>query len=528
MGEKNQLKKHHSGQIDLDVKKIELEEINYDLDSDQELEANSELIKYEFNMIELPFFTKDCNIDDGKARKYIFSEKNKSYMMITPSGAPGLISNKIPQEFDEKIFYGILKLSREQNSQEVITDYFTLAKVSGVNYNHLERIKDSIQRLRNCKIEFNNLFYNAASKGKMDGNQDFNILQGKEEYTFKETQKLSHEKKEHYRKYFRNSKINEILVLTLANKVYNNIEHKGFLYFNQKELLEIDNATARKLFLLVTKWHGWEKTDTIKRSCRFLASRIPLSWEKSNIPGTVNVIEKAAAILKRKNLITDFILTRNKPLANSYVEFFFNEKRDRLIDYNLKAAMVTTGHEGLVIDAVEDEFLDDRQATIFDVPSMQGVEVFLNLLPEESRTEANRRTIEKHVLKGDAYIRSNILYTEKNCTGNFDAYLSKSLKDNWAGNIKKPQEDPPSSIEAESVPEEIHHPDENYREQAEEIYRNATPEKLEKYHSEAVKSSYYRFMLKDRVDKGEIKNEDALKEVSLVLIIGSLEKQRSE
>ena len=68
----------------------------------------------------------------------------------------------------------------------------------------------------------------------------------------------------------------------------------------------------------------------------------------------------------------------------------------------------------------------------------------------------------------------------------------------------------------------------NYRKQAEEIYGSATPEELEKYHGEAVKTSYFRFMLKDKVDKGEIKQEDALKEVSIVLIIGGLEKQKSE
>jgi len=355
MVKNNQLKKQDSGQVDSDVLMIETEEINYDLDSDPEF--NSELIKYEMNMIELPFFTKDCNVADGKARKYIFSERDNSYMKVTPRGDPDLISNKIPQEFDEKIFYGILKLSREQNSKEIVTDYFTLAKVSGVKYNHLERIKDSIQRLRHCNVEFNNMFYNAELKAKMDGNHDFSILQDKQEYTFKKVQNFPENKRKIYEKQFRNSKISEILILTLADYVYKNIEHKGFLYFNQKELLNIKNATARKTYLLITKWQGWEKKLTIKRACRFLASRIPLSWEKSNIPGTLNVLEKAATLLKRKKLIRDFYLTRTKPLANSYIEFCFSDQTNKVIEFNKKAASVTTGHENMAMAGFEDEII---------------------------------------------------------------------------------------------------------------------------------------------------------------------------
>jgi hypothetical protein len=526
MAKKKEVVKRNSGQETSDVKMIEIEEINYNLDSDPELEANSELIKYEFNMIELPFFTKDKNVGDGKAKKYIFSEKDKSYMKITPSGDTDLISNKIPQEFDEKIFYGILKLSREQESKTVITDYFTLAKVSGVHYNDMKRIKDSIQRLRNCKIEMNNLFYNATIKGKMDGNQDFNILQDKEEYTFKEMQKLPEEKKEHYRKYFRNSKISEILVMTLADKVYKNIEHKGFLYFNQKELLEINNATARKLFLLITKWQGWEKKLSIKRSCRFLASRIPLSWEKTNIPGTINVIESAVNQLKSKNLINNFILSRTKPLSNSYIEFYFNDASGgRLYDYNYKAAGVTTGHEGLVINAVTDEFLDERQTTLFSDMTEEQFDGTMRLLPEQYRTEVNADLLRAFSSKGKEYLITSIEYAKKNYKENFDAYLRMTLEKDWAKGerekqgleIKKEKEEKQKSADDS----------ERLRQSAEHIYNKMKSPELEKMHQEAERSSYYRFVLKDKVEKEEMTLDDALKEASIVLISGRIDKKQN-
>ncbi len=516
MSDKKQLVKQGSGQIDEDVRVIETEEINYDLDSDTELESNLELIKYEFNMIELPFFTKDKKVADGKARKYIFSEKDNSYMRVIPSGDKELISNKIPQEFDEKVFYGILKLSREQNSKEVVTDYFTLAKVSNVHYNDLGRIKDSLERLRRSVIEINNLFYDAIKRARSDGKEEFNILQYKKEYTFKETFELPEEKREKYRKYFRNSKINEILVLTLADNVYKNIEYKGFLYFNQKELLEINNATARKIFLLITKWQGWEKKSSIKRSCRFLASRIPLSWETKNISSSINTMESACNTLKERNLIDGFILIRTKPVSNSYIEFFFDDKRDKIADYNIKAASTTTGHEGMVIDAVQDEFLDDRQASLFDVAGYDKSEEILSLLPADHRTETVKKVLAQYSQASIEYIRSNIKYTLMNCKDNFPAYLNRSLKEDWGVALREKEEQSKKEKEHERKRGEEEEARKKEKDMAVEKAVNAmSEEELRKY---KVKDKYYyRNILEEKVKKGELSEIEAIKDAVKVI-----------
>lgn len=514
----NEVKKLDSGQKDFYVEKIEIEEINYDLDSDPELEENSELIKYEFNMIELPFFTKDKTIEDNKARKYTFSEKDNSYMQIVPSGDPGLISNKIPQEFDEKVFYGILKLSKEQNSREVITDYFTLAKVSEVPYKNLERLKDSLQRLRRTTIEMNNIFYDAFIKKKTDGNQDFNILQNKEEYTFKEVQKFPDDLKWKYQKYFRNSKISEILVLTLADKIYKNIEHKGFLYFNQKELLGIDNATARKLFILIKKWHGWQKKSVIRRSCRFLSSRIPLSWEKKTISSSINTLESACKMLKDKNLILNFALLKTSPVKNSYIEFHFSEESSKLIDYNMKAASVTTGHEEMIIDEIEDEFLDDRQTSIFEIDNKTEFDVLFSTLPEQSRTESNKRILIEHNSKGIEYLRSSIEYAKKNYKDNFDAYLRMTLESDWSKGDREKAAIIKKKTEKEKEKEKTKN--EDLRKSAEKKYNSMTPEEMESLYHETRDSMYFKMVLQKKIDKGEMTEEEALKEAALLVIIG--------
>lgn len=520
---KNNKLPEKKSKIDDDILMIETEEINYDLDSDPELESNHDLIKFEFNMIELPFFTKDKNVENGKARKYIFSEKAKSYMRLIPGGDKELISNKIPQEFDEKIFYGILKLSKEQNSKEVVTDYFTLAKASQVLYNHLDRIKDSLERLRRCTVEMNNLFYDAESRSKFDGKKEFNLLQNKEEYTFKKIQELKPEKREKYKKFFRNSKISEILVLTISDPVYKNIERKGFLYFDTKNLLDIESATARKLFMLITKWHGWEKKPVIKRSCRFLASRIPLSWEKNSIRSSVCSLENACLILKNKSLIQDFILTRTKPADNSYIEFVFARESSRLLDYNIRAASTTTGHEGMIIDVVEDEFLDERQLSLF--PGNMSEEDFMGillLLPEKYRTQLNMDLLKTYSSKGREYLITSIEYAKKNCKENFDAYIKMTLEKDWARGDREHR----AASEKAEMKEQADETDRSVsqKEAAEKIYSDMSEEDLGRIHGEAEGSMYYKFTFKDKVDRGEIDKKEALKEVSLVLISGKIEK----
>ncbi len=435
MVKKNALK-NDSGQEDFKVRMIETEEIDYDLDADIELEKDYSLIKYEFNMVELPFFTKDKKIEEGKARKYTFSKKDESYMRIVPSGDPELISNKIPQEFDEKIFYGILKLSKEQGSKmEIVTDYFTLAKVSGTHYNNLERIKDSLQRLSGCKVELNNLMYSKELRMKVRGNKPFPILEHVHTYTFEQAVEMPESK---YSGYFKNRRINEILVIKFGTYLFQNVQQRGFLYFDQKKLLEISNATARKIYLMATKWNGYEKKNEVKRSCRFIASRIPLSWETKNIGNTVRIIEKSCETLKGMGMIKDYSFIKTKPVSNSFVTLEFDKDHNQVEAYNYKASNTPTGHEDIIIDSVEDEFLvdpveDDRQTTMFDLTEME-----IDPVEEEEKKqkEKTKKIREKaHLIYENLKGENRTKYEEKAKTSKYYKIMLENRINN--GSISK-------------------------------------------------------------------------------------------
>lgn len=483
------------------------------------LQEDSSLIQYEMNMIELPFFSRDKNVGEAVIKKYIFS--GNQYMEVIPSSDKSS-GYKIPQEFDEKIFYAIMQLYRKQGKRKIITTIYELLKLAGYGdrKEEYERAKQSLDRLSGTEYVFSGIMYDKKNNRRIKERVKNTILQ---RYGIREIDDLSDEEKEA----FGREKVNKnVVFLEISSFIEENIEHKGFLYYDAEKLLDVTNSTARKLYLLISKWQGWEKSDTIRRSCRFLASRIPLSWEKSNIPGTVNVLEKAAEELKERQMIGSYYLERKKPLSTSEIIFNFkgaNEtaKTKAIMNANLDLS-TETGHEGIVIDAVRDEFLDDRQATIFDMTTTKGTEDLLNLLPEEYRTETNRKTIERFYAKGSEHIKSNIRYTLKNCNGNFEAYLNKALAGDWAASEREKTEierdkEKKEQIEAEKKTEDL-------RKKATEIYENLKEDDLIKMHREAEHSTYYRFSFEDRVNKGDIKKEDAFKEVSLVLISGRIHK----
>jgi len=448
-----------SGQESYSVIKIQTEEVCYELD--QAIANENDLIQYEFNLIELPFFSKDKKVADGRAKKYIFSKKDDSYIHVVPSGDPSLISNKIPQEMDEKIFYAVLKLSRDQGGKrEVLTDYYTLAKVAGIDYKNLERIKDGLQRLRYTVVKINNLFYSKEKNGLLKGEKlDVGFFQAVDYFTLKDIVDLPDEKKAYYENYFKGRQISELIVITLHEKIYKNMENKGFLYFNQKKLLEIDNAVARKLYLLLTKWHGWEKKDTLRRSCRFLASRVPLSWEPANIHKTIGSLESALNILKEKNLIYSYETMRIKPLTDSFVDVqFANTKDDLVAKYN-QAVSVKTGQENMIIDSIIDspiqtnlfELMQSSDAANTpklaikiqpeEVPILSDYDKLIAMLPVQEQTDFIAGQIKKFFAdKGFDFVESNIDYSLKNAKDNFSGFLIAALFQDFGQTLRLEKE----------------------------------------------------------------------------------------
>lgn len=429
------------------VTPVEEETVNYCLD--ESIEAyNDSLIKYEFNLIELPIFSKNDKIKDHISKKYVFSAKDNSYVRVSPSGIPSLLSNKILQEFDEIIFYAILKMSRAQNSKTVITDIYTLLSEAKIGHHgdSYKRARDSIQRLKHCTIEVSNTFYDAKSR-RAGFTREFNLIQTLDIISFDKLNELSEEEYFKYKKYFNKRKIKDIIVLTINDYIMENIQYKGYLNFDTDALINIKNGTARKLYVLLMKWQGYEKKEKLIRSCRFLASRIPLSFDKKNVSGTLRILDTACAQLKRLKLIKGYRLVRSKPLAESRIDFHFFSIHDHDLVQNPKRKLIwkenqklgaKTGHEDLQIEKVNefdtDEVIDvDFHEKSFELPAF----VKTILPPETCRNPAVVRKImeklDEHGNLGRKYVLEVLEYSMKksNSAKGPDGFILKALDEGW-------------------------------------------------------------------------------------------------
>lgn len=280
-----------------------------------------ESVNYDYNMIMLPIFTVDRRVPGRMGKIYVFSEEQ--YLKVVPSGDPQLISNKILQEFDERVFSAILRIAEYQKSKEVITDYFTLAKIAGVDYHRfLERIRDSIQRLFNCRISFqgisssisllsSTLIFTASNKNDFndcDFSMDDEILKERVIQYVKGKKRLKH-----------------LLVLQLNDFFYSNMQRGEFITVKKDFIFSL-TAVERKLFLILLQ----QRTNSVfakSFSCVFLASRIPLSCKTSSyIAHSINTIQNAAETLKERGLISGYTLTRRKPLKHSSIDFIMLQR----------------------------------------------------------------------------------------------------------------------------------------------------------------------------------------------------------
>ncbi|HNT27153.1 MAG TPA: replication initiator protein A [bacterium] len=418
------------------IPKIVVEEERYNLEKDDSL------IKYEFNFIELPFFTKDDRIGKNVSKKYSFS--GTSYMQVTPSQEEES-GHKIPQDFDEKIFYAILRLYRRYNRKRIVTTIYELLELAGagVSTKDYDRVKESIFRLQGTSIKCSNILYNAEDRKRMSDTQLLKILQYAR---IVKVEDISAKDRADYKERIK-ANMKEVVVVELSDFIERNILAKGYLNYDAEKLIDIANATARKMYLLIEKWRGWEKSDIIRRSCRFLASRIPLSWEDKNVSGSIKSIEKAAQELKIKGLIGDYQLSRAGGVKDTEIIFFFEgataSARAQAIRKRNEEQIQETGHEGIQI---LDVTYDERQSTIFDsngtakdpdlLNEPSELAALIELVPAVSRTKSLQALIARYLKeKGGEYVSSNIEYCRKNAR-DFGGMLPGALQKDFGEGIR--------------------------------------------------------------------------------------------
>lgn len=327
-----------------------LEEEIYDL-SDVE-KGNSDLIRVEMNIIEFPLFTKNKKIQMNQGMKYVFDSDKNKYLEVTP-----VLNGKIPLEYDENIFYALLRIYKKQNlNKKIFFDWGHLLSEANLKYTggNLEKTREALIRMTKTFYTFHNTFYSNPD-GRVLSDEIRTTMFSSRVISFTEAQ----ESREDLLMYFKNKKVKEIVEVTFSDYFYQNIIRKGFIYFDSKELLGINNAVTRNLFMLFTKWRNGK--DFLMCYSKLIASRVPLSWKKENINKSVKIIQRSLDELKEMNLIKDYNFNKKKNYETSYFQIYFDlskhnrhyVKREKTHQENLQITEAITREKNNKIQEAE-------------------------------------------------------------------------------------------------------------------------------------------------------------------------------
>ncbi|MGL4567438.1 MAG: hypothetical protein ACRCU6_02785, partial [Fusobacteriaceae bacterium] len=164
------------------------------------------------------------------------------------------------------------------------------------------------------------------------------------------------------------------------------------------------------------------------------ASRIPLSWKKSNISGTLKLLKEAFENLKTKGVIKEYKFNNENGGANSYFEIWFSQEHNRnyvQVPLELKQQEFKGQSDYEITNQLKENLLEDMP--IIESETTKQVKELLNLMPEKARTlKTLEGKIEKSLKKkGYEYTKGAVLYTAQNAKASFGKYLTETLEKNW-------------------------------------------------------------------------------------------------
>ena len=455
----------------------------------------SPFMKNEITIMDLPICCLNDNIDNGIIREIYFSKEKDKYIRIIPSADPRSISNKVPQAFDGKILDAIFKLATDNNNQTIITDFPALEELAGIPSNNRERVRDSLERWRNCRYEFYNTFYKGSDGNVYRGNLSLNFLSllfigSKEEL---QTATLTQDEKDScWARFSGNKKISLVVVLKLDDDIYKNLHHKsGWLAVNYNILRSFkdkNEMVARFLYKILLKWGGNEKRKNPKWNnkllvnCCNIAASLGLDLKSANIGKTLSSIKTAAGIVKEKGvLIENFKILPTKPkqpLSESVIEFSF---KPGVFDKNKAIERQQTTLDEYLTDSQTKQPGKNNRAAGGGFSA--DVENLFQKIPEKERSENPEKEVKNEINEAlqngkDAdYIILCIYYAVLRQKKGFFKAFKKAIKDNL--------------VEKEKInPEKLNAEFQELKEKRkQEANKPKTEKEIEKAYNEAYKAA---------------------------------------
>lgn len=269
---------------------------------------------YKYSFLELPIFNRDRKIGEGVNKRYTLNYKTNSYVEVKAAYFKDENEYRNINEFDEKIFYGLIKLYWETRNEYIITDYFEILKSAKIAYNGatFKRVTEGMQRLLNTEVLTKNI--NGIPDGTINLLTDLKVI---------ERDKIESENSEHKdiaAKFFRNSKIKRIIVIKL-----NPVLREELKKIDVENLNVLKKLNSKKIYTLIQKWFEYNERLVFEKKFSEISAFLPFNWGKTSVSRTVKYILEAFEELKENDMIRKYEVIKTKPNADSLIKFYINE-----------------------------------------------------------------------------------------------------------------------------------------------------------------------------------------------------------
>ena len=377
-----------------------------------ELEKSSNVIRLEMNTIELPLFSKNPKRTKNEIKVYHFKTDKSSYLEIeAPAGFA------IPGEFEERVFIGLTKIMKKNNySRKFVVSVNEILESLGLsNPIYYKKIKDSLVLLSKTNYTFFNSLYSNKDSGVLD-KEVISSIMNVTVITRKDDVSKNIDA-------FDDGRVREVYEIVLSDYFYNNIITKGYMAFDAEKLLLIDNSIARSIFTMVEKWRGYKLY--LRRPVFFIARRIPLKWNKTQIKRTVDIIEKALIVLKSSNLIDGYKIVREKKWELAEVEITFTEEHNKTKRETFFTEKNEFDNFEMVVTETEERLKDYSPGDIDEI---------LSLFPERVQQMKTMESFINDSVKkyGFDYVKFTSEYVSIKKPKSYKNYLAQALENNWA------------------------------------------------------------------------------------------------
>lgn len=287
---------------------VELKNTNYTF----EIERDE---KYKYSFLELPIFNRDRKIGEGVNKRYTLNHKTDSYIEIKAAYFEEEDKYKNINEFDEKIFYGLIKLYWDTRNELIITDYFEILRSARIAYNGatFKRVSEGLPRLLKTNISVNNI--NGIENCTLKLIEELRIIERNSNI------EKDIEQNKIVEKFFRNSKIKRIVLIKL-----NPILTEELKKIDVDNLNILKKLNSKKIYILIQKWFEFERECNLEKKFSEISAFLPFNWEKTSVSRTIKYIIEAFEELKDKDMIKKYEVFRVKPNSESFIKFQINEK----------------------------------------------------------------------------------------------------------------------------------------------------------------------------------------------------------